>query len=99
MTTKQAIVNAIGSVREDIAGGLSADDRKTYDSTFNIMWNAVLFVGVYTPLFPPERVLRHNLYLIFPLVDMDSFFFPEIKHPFAIAAAVARNYVSHIDSI
>ena len=76
VTTKQAIVNAIGSDREDIAGGLSADDRKTYDSTFNIMWNAVLFAGVYTPLFPPERVLCHDWYLIFPLVDTVSFFFP-----------------------
>ena len=74
LTTKQAIVNFIGSVCNYIAGGLSADDRKTYDSTFNIMWNAVLFAGVYNPLFPPERVLRHNWYLIFPLVDMVSFF-------------------------
>ena len=62
------------------------------------MWNAVLFAGGYTPLFPPERALRHNWYLIFPLVDMVSFFSPNVILPFAIAAAVARQYLSHIDS-
>ena len=78
MTTKQAIVNAIGSICEVIAGGLGADNWKTYDSTFNIMWNAILFAGVYTPLFPPECVLRHNWYLIFPLVETVSFFSPNV---------------------
>ena len=77
-TTKQAIVNAISFVHEDIAGGLSADNWKTYESTFNIMWNAVLFFGVYTTLFPPERVLNHNFTLIFPLVDTGSYFSPDL---------------------
>ena len=62
------------------------------------MWNAVLFTGVYTPLFPPERVLCHNWYLMFPYVDMVSFFSPNFILPFAIAFVVARQYLSHIDS-
>ena len=73
-TTKQAIVNAIGSVWEDIAGDLSADNWETYGSTFIIVWNAILFAGVYTPLFPPERALHQDWYLIFPLVNTVSFF-------------------------
>ena len=34
--------------------------NKTYDFMFNIMWNAILFAGVYTPLFPLEHVLHHT---------------------------------------
>ena len=57
---KQAIIYVIGSICEDIAGGLSADNWKTCDSALNKLWNAVLFAGVYTPLFPPERILCHD---------------------------------------
>ena len=53
-TTKQATVNTNGSVCEEILGGLSINNWKTYDSALNIMWNAVLFAGVYTPFSPPE---------------------------------------------
>ena len=92
-TTKQAIVNAFGSICEDIAGGLNADNWKTYDSMFNIMWNAVLFAEVYTPLYPPEHVLCHNWYLIFPLVNKVIFFSPNLILLFAIAVAIKRHYL------
>ena len=45
LTTKQAIIIAVGSICKDIAGGLSAENWKTYDSTFNIMWKAAPFTG------------------------------------------------------
>ena len=45
-TTKQAIVNAIGSVCEDIAGGLSSDNWKTYDSTFTLCGMTSSLLGV-----------------------------------------------------
>ena len=94
--TSKAALKIFENVQEEIGGSLSKGNQDMYDSTTNILWNAVLVAGVYTPFFATEQFLKCDALLSLPVASSMSHFDKDQMIPFAVAAAITRHYAKHI---
>ena len=70
--TSKVALKIFENKQEEIGGSLFKCHQGMYDSSTNILWNAVLVAGVYTPFFAAEQFLKCDALLSLPVARLMS---------------------------
>ena len=93
------ILSCFETIWEDLGGSMKPQLRSVYDSVSNVMWNAVVFAGIYTQFYAPERVLHHDWLMSFPMVGSFSCYNKSQLFPLLVAAKITCHYTKLIQTL
>ena len=73
-----------------MSGQLTTPELRIFDSGNNILWNAIIFAGMYSLKMVPDRALFHNWMLAMPFATNYSAYNANVLYPFVIAIGILR---------
>lgn len=70
---------------------------QTHGPKENIILNAIIFAGIYTPFMPPKKVLLQDWTMQSPIVCYDAAFEPSHMFPYLVAASITHTYICNME--
>lgn len=92
----QDILLCLDRIRDHMDNTFKHTETSQFESTNNLLWNALILLGMYSLKMSPTRILSHDWISEIPFISHISSLEEDTLYPFVLAISVLRHYINNV---